>query len=329
MKELEREFIERLANKLLTLPGVGTGEERHESWMTAERIAAWWSSEAHGGLSLTPAVLDMALLEHWEHDETFRALKIRPAKYPDAETVCRLWGHEDRVGARPSTELQQRRMGPPQRFEELPLSSEAQLNTVFLSHSLLDQRVALRVRRALADHSFRAWLAEEQIPEGAPIFEAVRVALQESTGQIVLLTRNSLGSAWVYTESVGGQEQKMMVCDADDHELMALMASWHPPTSHNEMNFSESLLDPLEESYRKEWNAKMPPNLEILDGAAGVAAGWKRRPDKYREGAKELLFVMGGVTTLALYPARPSPWKGAAEFLDFTEGVMRLPRGQK
>jgi TIR domain len=77
----------------------------------------------------------------------------------------------------------------------------------------MDQRFALRVRRALADHSFSAWLAEEQIPQGAPIFESVRAALQESVGQIVLLTRNSLGSAWVYTELVGGLRSKVMVCE--------------------------------------------------------------------------------------------------------------------
>jgi hypothetical protein len=69
----------------------------------------------------------------------------------------------------------------------------------------------------------------------------------------------------------------------------------------------------------------MPASREVLDGAAGTSSGWKRRPDKFLEGARQLLFVMGDAT-LAIYPFRPESWSGNAKFLNFSEAVSLVLR---
>jgi hypothetical protein len=145
--------------------------------------------------------------------------------------------------------------------------------------------------------------------------------------KIVLITRRSLGSAWVFTESVGEGEDKpqLRLFDGSDAPLMTLLSTWQPPVRHGATHFREDLLNPLQKAYREEWDAGMPASREVLDGAAGTSSGWKRRPDKFLEGARQLLFVMGDAT-LAIYPFRPETWSGNAKFLNFSEAVSLVLR---
>jgi hypothetical protein len=106
--------------------------------------------------------------------------------------------------------------------------------------------------------------------------------------KIVLITRRSLGSDWVFTESVGEGEDKpqLRVFDGSDAPLMALLSTWQPPVRHSATHFREDLLNPLQKAYREEWDAGMPASREVLDAAAGTSSGWKRRPDKFLEAKK-------------------------------------------
>jgi hypothetical protein len=326
MITLDRTFFESLAAKLGTLENVSTGKDRSKSWMTAEEITEWWSKES-GGHKLPSDQVDVALVEHWENDEGLRDLRIRPAKYPDAPTVCRLWGHESRVGKRDRHEIWQRRSDPQLQFETLKLSPDA--DWVFVSYSLLDHELAVQVRGELANFGYRAWLAEEQIAEGELIFEAVRAALKKAVAKVFLISGRSLGSAWVYTELVGGADsRRAMVFDGTNLPLMALLSTWHQPTAYGEQHFREDLLSPLQKAYQKDWDDNMQPGRQVLDGAAGTSSGWKRRPDKFLEGAKELLENMGSAT-LSIYPYRPKNWTGPGKFVDFPEAMsdlLRFPR---
>ena len=89
MKKEEQQFIEALTQHLRKLPDVKTRKERHESWMTAEEMVDWWSQE-HGE-DRNHETIDSMLRSWWSIDRQSRT--IRPAKYPDRNTACRLWGH--------------------------------------------------------------------------------------------------------------------------------------------------------------------------------------------------------------------------------------------
>jgi hypothetical protein len=316
--ELDEMFLRELAKKLGELPRPTGDDLRECSWMTASQIAEW-----SGEKSLSPtkngADLNMALLEGWEQDSRFAALKIRPAKYPSLD-MSRLWGHEDVVGARNRDEICQRRIGPRAHFEARDLSSIA--DDVFLSHSTLDLQFALEVRLALARRNVRAWLAQEEIEEGEPIFESVRAAILKARATVVLLGRHALGSAWVYTEVIGGgEERRMFVCEGADTALMELLASWTPPKRHGEVNFREDLLDPLEQAYRESWELTKSQE-DVLNRAAGGVRVRKERPDKFRQGAIHLLFALESVQT-SIYPMKPTGWKGSPIFRDFDEALDR------
>jgi hypothetical protein len=318
MIELDETFLRELAKKLGQMPRPTGDDSRECSWMTASQIAAWCGEKGLIPTKNGPD-LSVALLEGWENDARFAALKIRPAKYPSLD-MSRLWGHEDVVGVRNCGEIGQRRVGPPTQFEARDLSSTA--DVVFLSHSTLDLHFALEVRLALARRNLRAWLAQEEIEEGEPIFESVRSAIFRARATIVLLGRHALGSAWVYSEVMGGGEKRrMFVCEGIDTALMDLLSSWTSPVKDGEVNFREDLLDPLERAYREAWESTNSQE-DVLNRAAGGVRVRKERPDKFRQGATNLLFTLEDLQT-SIYPMKPTGWNGSPKFLDFDEALER------
>jgi hypothetical protein len=95
----------------------------------------------------------------------------------------------------------------------------------------------------------------------ALIFEAVRAALEKAVVKIVLITRRSLGSAWVFTESVGEGEDKpqLRVFDGSDAPLMTLLSTWQPPVRHGATHFrlTQSTSEGLSRGMGR-WNARKP-----------------------------------------------------------------------
>ena len=164
------------------------------------------------------------------------------------------------------------------------------------------------------EHGLRAWLADENIKEGERIFEGVRTALTLCDGMMIMVTRHSLGSAWVDTEiqtalglmAAPGSKAKpvLFVVDASDAPLMDLLASWD---LDKDRPFDPNLLEPLWRSF-----ARVETN--------------EHRCQVYRQNAAILLHQMKDERfRLAAYPQRPLHWKGRGRFEDFRDAVQALP----
>jgi TIR domain len=317
------DFLRWLSQKLARRAPLSEEEDRERSWLTAQVIASWW--KGHPSYEGKAEELEQALVEGWEREpERFAEWGIRPAKYPSSE-LHRLWGHESVVGSRGRGVPQQRRTDPPRRFGNLDVGPDAA--EVFLSHSTLDLEFAMRVGSSLARCGIRPWLAEERIEQGELIFETVRAAMKRSAATIVLLARNSLGSAWVYTEALAGRSA-LVVCDGDDGVLMELLESWRSmPSPGQDARFDAAVLARLEEDYRARWESGEPAGVQpgIARCAGGRSVDWKQRPDKFGAGARALLRVLRH-HSCCVHPIRPARWRGDPHFGDFAAAIRALPK---
>jgi hypothetical protein len=178
----------------------------------------------------------------------------------------------------------------------------------FLSYAAPDLHYAARVRLYLAANGLHSWLYGGEIKQGALVFESVKAALTVSSRVLALATPLSLPSAWMDTEThSAGADKKVrpvtMVFDGSHPALMELLQTWHPPAKKDQPCFNNELLRPLESEYATHYP--------------------KRRLEKYRGGASK--FLQGANSfELAVYPRRPSYWKGHELFKDF-EQVIRRP----
>jgi hypothetical protein len=119
----------------------------------------------------------------------------------------------------------------------------------------------------------------------------------------------------------GGEKRRMFVCEGIDTALMDLLASWRSPVKDGEVNFREDLLDPLERAYREAWESTNALE-DVLNRAAGGVRVRKEKPDKFRQGATNLLFTLEDLQT-SIYPMKPIGWNGSPKFLDFDEALDR------
>jgi hypothetical protein len=292
-------FMAKLSEKLLDLPCVGNRDERHKSWMTAEQISHWWEEQTTQHVS--PERIDKMLRRWWLRRPESR--QIRPAKYPDRNTACRLWGHVERVHKLPVSELEMFRMDAPTELETLPLL-KANCLQYFLSYAAPDLHYAARVRLYLAsEFRVRSWMYAGEIEQGGLVFEGVQAGLSASQRVLVLATPLSLASAWTDTEmhSVDNRIKPVsIVFDASHHALMKLLETWHPPDGQSCFNLA--LLPDLQREYARH-------NTEIRVG-------------KYQESATRLLTETHTRFDFAVYPRRPAHWKGHELFVDF-DNVIR------
>src|SRR5262249_50252761 len=130
---------------------------------------------------------------------------------------------------------------------------------VFVSYSFRDMHLAARMRLTLGrEYGFRPWLASEMLEKEGLIFEGVRAALESSAWILILLTRHSLGSAWIDTEVntalglsrvedsiVSDNRMKkpvVFVADANDSDLLNVLGSLSPD---RDVMFAPGYLDPL------------------------------------------------------------------------------------
>ncbi|MFO7697174.1 MAG: toll/interleukin-1 receptor domain-containing protein [Anaerolineae bacterium] len=299
IEDLDPLFLDALTERLHGLPDIQARTERHQSWMTAEQIARWWSEEQ--GVHLQPEAIDSWLRARWLADPA--SSDIRPAKYPDRTTVCRLWGHVARVGKAPETELQLLRMDRPVELEALTLDPDAPL--AFLSYAAPDLHFAARVRLTLAAWGIRAWMYSAELGHGSPIAEGVAAALSAAQQLIALATPLSLPSAWIDSEihaALGSGKRATIAFDGSHPTLMKLLESWYPPQHYGERNFDGALLAPLIAEYGR------------YNSEARVA--------KYENNATEFLFMLtGGPAQVCVYPRRPAGWDGHAAIGDFEDTV--------
>ena len=283
MADLSGAQIRRLTATLLKLPDTKTRSDRHDSWMTAEQIRKFLK------LEITAEQVDERLLVWWEKHR--RDSKIRPAKYPSLTTALRLWGHVKRVGKAPK-DLEPRNLGSPvtlEPLESLPIWAPQ----AFVSYAFRDLHLAARLRLHLAyQHGIRCWLASEMLERDDLIFEGVRAALTSSQLVIVLITAQSLGSAWMSTEletalgflgdpSGTSPMQKMIFAfDASDKRIEAVVEK------HvlGQRNLDGDLLDPLLVAF-------------------ALTEHDEHRRSQYRHNAERILsHARRGVGSVTLYP---------------------------
>jgi TIR domain len=272
---LSQKILEDLIVRLSRLPGAETRTERDDSWMTATEIAAW-IKKAHSE-DIAPDLIDRDLRLWWQESPSERLL--RPAKYPGASTLERLWGHVDVVHRLRHQELQAMRLDQPVELEVLRTPLDAPL--YFLAYAAPDLHFAARVRFSLAGRGVRAWLYSGEIDKGDLIFEGVQAAIKRSRCTLALLTPLSLASAWMQTEVGISKSMHQVICvfDGNDKDLMLLLSTWHPPGT-----FDNSVLSNLQERYAKFYSAA--------------------RVEKYVSSVSILLSCMAELTKY-VYPRRP------------------------
>lgn len=295
-------FIKALARHLHSLPDVETRQERHESWMTAEQIANWWSGKQ--GDYWAPRRIDAMLRSWWLARPEARA--IRPAKYPDRDTASRLWGHVERVGRLSNNELQLVRTDRPVEVEALSLTPEAP--QYFLSYAAPNLHFAARVRLALGNYGVRCWMFSADIEEEQLVFEGVQAALSASQRVLALVTPFSLPSAWINTEiqtALGHNHDVALVFDGSHPVLMHLLASWHPPQSSEDPFYNGQALSILKAEYARHY-----PGVRV---------------EKYDANARQFLYGLN-YFDICVYPRRPSGWKGPSKVTDFEETFLGIRR---
>jgi hypothetical protein len=134
------------------------------------------------------------------------------------------------------------------------------------------------------------------------VIEGVHAALSASQRVLALGTPVSLASAWVDTETHRADQVLKPVTiafDGSHHSLMDLLETWHPPRKQDEPCFEAALLPPLEREYAYHYS----------DSEHRVAT--------YPKNATEFLSKCATMFELAVYPCRPSHWKGHELFKDF------------
>lgn len=291
MCSLNESFFEALSKKLEQLPSVYEGVNREESYMTAEQIKLWW------GTRCSAEEIQQALVNRWQLD---LLNNIRPAKYPDQHSLLLLWGHKTRL--RPNSEVRLHNEDEPLELEVLHLPEDAP--QLFVSFSSKDLVLAVKMRKCLAELGFGTWLYVTNIKKDRLISEIVQSGIKNCVGVVALLTRVSIGSAWVYTEvnvSINSGKPVFGIFDAMDAELIQLLQAWHPDRTFN----SKSL--------------EIAPFVKWYSDNIG-----EHHIDGYTTSLCDLLNTLNKYSGLVLYPTRPKNWNGEDIFLDFRELEEKL-----
>jgi hypothetical protein len=217
-------FLEKLEQKLLSLPSWCEQKDRNDSWMTSREIANWYTDSGYG--QCTTDEVEKYLLDKLNRKSLSN---IRPAKYPNLINIQRLWGHIQKVYPQPDGPRPVREDDPEEleRINEIPPGAPA----VFLSHSKNDFELAKAVRLTLGrDHRLQTWLFEKEVNKDENIFGSVYLGIFHCDAILLLLTSHSIGSAWVYTEMVAAakslNKKIITITDGRDQELMLVIDSY-------------------------------------------------------------------------------------------------------
>jgi hypothetical protein len=74
------------------------------------------------------------------------------------------------------------------------------MGPVFISHSSKDDALVRRLRQALADLGQQGWIDSRELRGGDPLVLAIRKAIEDAAGFLVLVSPDSLQSRWVGKE---------------------------------------------------------------------------------------------------------------------------------
>lgn len=217
-------FLERVEQKLLSLPSWLEQNDRNDSWMTSREIAKWYVDSGYG--QCTGEEVEKYLLDKLKNKSL---TNIRPAKYPNLINMQRLWGHIQRVYPQPDEADHWKKDDPEEleKINDIPPGAP----TVFLSHSKNDFEFAKQVRQTLGkEYGIQTWLFEKELQRDQNIFGSVLLGIFHCDATLVLLTSHSIGSAWVLTEVVSSakslNKKIITLIDANDQELMLVIDAY-------------------------------------------------------------------------------------------------------
>jgi hypothetical protein len=292
------DFLERLEQKLLSLPSWSDRNDRNDSWMTSREIAKWYFDSGYG--QCTAEEVETYLLDRSKS----RSLNnIRSAKYPNLTNMQRLWGHIQRVYPQPD-EMDPWKKDDPEELEEInDLPPDAP--TVFLSHSRNDFELAKQVRQTLGnDYGVHTWLFENELDRDENIFGSVHLGIVHCDATLVLLTSHSIGSAWVHTEIVSSanylNKKIITLTDGKDQELMLVIDSYL-----KNPDWSQFRLEAILERYKlKEKN--------------------EHRIDQFKKNAENILGFLHMYAPFSVFPSTPDEYSNS-NFIDLKEALPNPP----
>ncbi len=292
--------------------------ERTRSFFDAERLVACGrecgrpliNEEGH---PFDARDLDKALENWWWANED---TVLRPARYPHARDMRRLWGLVEHVGDAPRELLEPLLTGPGLPFETLPTLREG-APRIFLAHSGLDCHFCGRLRLHLANLGVHGWLAEAELRPGEHICDVIREHLERADALLIALTVNSLSAPWVFTESQTWREWRgerpIVVADGADLAVLQLLEVWRQNSDQRArkqaLEKAQALLSPeMPESRRGKFVDTAGLLLDQL---------W---PHDQRDPE--------AIVRLAFFPAAPLAWPDDEPWLSMEEAAGELLRGR-
>ena len=244
MKEtIQRDFfIAKLEEELLKLPSYMKQDERNDSWMTSREIAECFSARGYGEYNEDD--IESFLLDELKKGNL---INIRSAKYPNLLNMDTLWGHHKNLFPLSEENLPWKTTDE-EKLDDLDIAKDAP--RLFLSHSYKDFEFAKEVRQMLATHGFNTWMFENELGKGSHVFGAVKLGIIHCDAVVVLLTSNSLGSAWIDTEAQSAntfyKKKVITLINGNDKDLFLVVTAY----LNKEGNVQTSL-DTLLEKYKQ------------------------------------------------------------------------------
>lgn len=270
-------FIIKLEQELLKLPSYKIQSERNDSWMTSKEIADIFLHQFNN--KYNEEDIENFLLREYKNG---KLNNIRPAKYPNLKTMHTLWGHKEKTFPLEVENLLWK-TDAKRRLPKIKLPNGAP--SVFLSHSAKDFKLAKKVRQTLGeDYGFEAWLFEKELGKAANIFGSVKLGVIHCDAVILLLTSNSIGSAWIDTEIQSANEfykkKIYTLVDGNDKDLLLVIDTYLTYKS----NVSNDMFNKILEKYK------------LLEGS-------KHRIDNFKKNATNILGYLDLYSKFSIYPS--------------------------
>lgn len=272
----DEDFIIKLEKELLELPSYKGHAERNDSWMISKEIAECFLQKFN--IKYDEKDIEEFLLSECKNG---KLKNIRPAKYPNLKTMHTLWAHLQNTFPLETANLLWK-TNKKKKLPEIKLPEGAPI--VFLSHSEKDFELAKKVRQTLGEsYGLETWLFEKELNKDVNIFASVRLGIMHCDAVILLLTSNSIGSAWIDTEIQSANEfykkKIFTLVDGGDEDLLIVIDTYLKNNSTN----SNEVFDKILEKYKS-----------IEDS--------QHRVENFRKNATNILGYLHLYSTFSIYP---------------------------
>jgi hypothetical protein len=144
------------------------------------------------------------------------------------------------------------------------------MSTIFLSHNHKDKPFVRQLAVELKNRGVRVWLDEAEIKVGDSLIKKIQEGLDEMEYVGVILSNNSVGSAWVEKEleiamyqEINGRRVKILPILIDDCKLPSFLLGKAYADFRSPLNYARAL-EQLADSLGIESKFVLPPDEAIL-----------------------------------------------------------------